>query len=221
MRKTKLHTGVVVASQIQPNEPSADSLFRLFGLTRKKYIQNIAALMRAPYTDPFLINLIEIAMKEQDIDRIEEWEETFDSSHLWVSYTHMRILAELYDQRIMLYQLDQPIDEEVPASEAMFVPLVVAKPQNRVIGKGPIDMHIAVVNAHFVNQKQCHVPLQFEQLFLTEEPSLRPYRAISMTAQGRSNESEIDGEEIDGEIPIVWDTDIQGVLWDWQQRESQ
>jgi hypothetical protein len=171
VKKTRLHSGEVVDSRIEPSQASADSLFKLLGITRKVYIEELAAYMKDKKTSPYLVNLIQIALKDHDCDNIDEWQLTFDNPKLWTTLTHLRILAEIYGLTVYLYQLGNGI----------FVPLQVSDRRNRVIGSGPIDWHVAITNAHFSEPARCHVLLQFDRLIVAkdegEQESLREHNA--------------------------------------------
>ncbi len=158
VRKTQLHSGIIVPSRIAPQEPYGDSLFHIVGISRKQFIEDLLKIKTSLDPDPHHLKLVNNVLSEIDTNTLEEWALLFDNPHIYLSFVHLELIAELYNFRFFLYELDRPLEY---GSDAIFVPL---KAEQKVIGSGSNEIHIALVNKQFVDRNYCHIPFQYEQL---------------------------------------------------------
>lgn len=188
--KTTLHNGMKIKSVAQAQEAGPHTLFKIFGLSREEFIQKVVQekTLESVFANPKLIESIDkLIEKDMKLKTIDQWEDAFQNPYLWPNYRHLEVLAELFDSRIYLYQV------ETLSGEIEFVPLKRENDKPNVLGTGSYEMHLLVSNDHIVDKTICYAPSQFVQIFPLEKVKKN---ALSLKASLPIMDSEMDPDPI-------------------------
>lgn len=171
VRKTLLHNGHILESKVTNGPADADSIFKLINTTREKYIQSVVNTVKNRPPNPYLITLIREALEENKytLETVDKWADIFDNPKYWVSIAHLRVIAELFDFSFLLYELNGSKEHE---NFDMFFPLN-AEGVDIKIGTGSKEVHLGLVNKHFIDMNRCHRTFQFEEITFSDQEKLK------------------------------------------------